>query len=404
MAVKPIKVSQLNNYIKRILQTDPILGNISVTGEISNFRKPGRNAHAYFSLKDQTSSIRCFLSGDKYACLDFELEEGMEVIVHGFIYLHIPNGQYSINISVIEAAGQGDLAAAFAQLKAKLTAEGLFDQKYKKAIPGFPHKVAVVTSASGAAVRDIQKIIRQKNDYVDILIYPVLVQGVNAAGEISAAIDDLNENHKDVDVMIVGRGGGSAEDLWAFNEEIVARSIFRSQIPVISAVGHETDFTIADFVADLRAETPTAAADKAVPDTFLMREYLAELQIEMKRNLRMVMEDRRKALALCDPHSFGRDIQSRIAMEQMRTETLRAEMEKQVAGKVSECRHRLALLKETLDGADPKRILQKGYSVVTDETGHIVKDASLLKRDQMIKIEAAAGFAEARVTKAGKER
>jgi len=285
----------------------------------------------------------------------------------------------------------------------KLQNEGLFSQEHKKPLPVFPYKVAVVTSPTGAAVRDILKIIKQKNDIVDIIVYPVLVQGPDAPNEIAAAITDLNEHHQDVDIIIVGRGGGSAEELWAFNDENVARSIYASKIPVISAVGHETDFTIADFVSDLRAETPTAAAEKAVPDTSELREYVDSLHFENKRNLKMILENVKKHLQLLDPKVFGRDLQSRVAMDQMRTDSIMEYMTDLITSMIKDYKYRLMLLKETLDGADPKAILKKGYSVITDEKGSIVKDASTLEQDQLINIESAVGHAKARVVSSGKE-
>lgn len=403
MALKPVRVSQLNSYIKRILQSDPILGNISVIGEISNL-KFHSSGHVYFSLKDEDSKVSCFLPASNVSRIGFQLKEGIEVTAHGYIYLYERGGSYSINIRDMESAGQGDLAAAFEKLKLKLQQEGLFSQEHKKPLPVFPYKVAVVTSPTGAAVRDILKIIKQKNDVVDIMIYPVLVQGPDAPGEISEAIDDINRNYNDVDVIITGRGGGSAEELWAFNDEAVARSIFASEIPVISAVGHETDFTIADFVADVRAETPTAAAEKAVPNTFELREYADSLFTENKRNLRMILEDRKKHLMLLDPKAFGRDLQSRVAMDHMRTDNIMDDMTDTIKSMTTDLRYRLMLLKETLDGADPKAILKKGYSVVTDEDGNIIRDASALTSDQLINIEAATGHAKARVVSSGKDK
>lgn len=403
MALKPVKVSQLNSYIKRILQTDPILGNVSVIGEISNL-KFHSSGHVYFSLKDESSRISCFLPADRVRNITFPLEEGLEVTAYGYIYLYERGGSYSINIRDMERSGQGDLAAAFEKLKVKLQSEGLFAQEHKKELPGFPYKIAIVTSPTGAAVRDMLKIITAKNNMVDIMIYPVLVQGPAAAGDIASAIDDINQNHTDVDVIITGRGGGSAEELWAFNEEIVARSIFASEIPVISAVGHETDFTIADFVADLRAETPTAAADKAVPDIDMLHEYIRSLAVESKRNIRMIAEDRRKHLRLLDPDNFSRDIRSRIAMEQMRTDSMMESMTERIHTIIADRKTRISTLREIIDAADPKAILKRGYSVVTDEDGNIIRDASRLEKDQLINIEAAVGHARARITDPGKEQ
>ena len=402
MALKPVRVSQLNSYIKRILQTDPILGNVSVIGEISNLKFHG-SGHVYFSLKDETGKVNCFLAADNFSRLEVELEEGLEIIASGYIYLYERGGSYSLNIRDIEISGQGNLAAEFLRLKSKLEKEGLFDTAHKKNIPAFPYRVAVVTSETGAAIRDIVKTIRRKNDFTDILIYPVLVQGPNAPDEISAAIDDLNQRYNDIDVIIVGRGGGSMEELWAFNEEIVVRSIFNSHIPIISAVGHETDFTISDFVADLRAETPTAAAERAVPDTFLLREKLETYKLELKRNLNMILEDRKKQLKLLDPEAFGRDIQSHIIMDQMKLDTVAQSMKELLVMKINEYRHRLDILKTGLESCNPETILKKGYSVVTDTDGRIIKDAETLRKGDIITIKACRGSAQAAITDVRKD-
>lgn len=402
MALKPVRVSQLNSYIKRILQTDPILGNVSVIGEISNLKFHG-SGHVYFSLKDETGKVNCFLAADNFSRLEFELEEGLEIIASGYIYLYERGGSYSLNIRDIEISGQGNLASEFLRLKSKLEKEGLFDTAHKKNIPAFPYRVAVVTSETGAAIRDIVKTIRRKNDFTDILIYPVLVQGPNAPDEISAAIDDLNQRYNDIDVIIVGRGGGSMEELWAFNEEIVVRSIFNSHIPIISAVGHETDFTISDFVADLRAETPTAAAERAVPDTFLLREKLETYKLELKRNLNMILEDRKKQLKLLDPEAFGRDIQSHIIMDQMKLDTVAQSMKELLVMKINEYRHRLDILKTGLESCNPETILKKGYSVVTDTDGRIIKDAETLRKGDIITIKACRGSAQAAITDVRKD-
>lgn len=396
MGLNPVKVSQLNSYIKRILQTDPILGNVSVIGEVSNLKYHG-SGHVYFSLKDETSKINCFLAADTAAKLSVSLEEGMEITATGYIYLYERGGSYSLNIRSIEVSGQGDLAIAFMKLKEKLEKEGLFDKKYKKELPAFPHKVAVVTSATGAAVRDITKIIKNKNDYVDILIYPVLVQGPGAAPDISAAIDDININHKDVDVIITGRGGGSMEELWAFNEEIVARSIFNSVIPVISAVGHETDFTIADFVADLRAETPTAAAERAVPDTGILRENIEYLKDELTRNIKVIAESKKTRLELLNPETFGRDIQSRVIMDQMKIENLIDGMKDNLQSMISDFTHRIKLAAEVLEAGNPDNILARGYSVVYDQDGKVVRDMSTLQTGDIISVKASRGTADAEI-------
>lgn len=396
MAMKPISVSQLNNYIKRTLQTDPLLGNVSVTGEISNL-KFHDSGHVYFSLKDESSRINCFIASDNLMTLGCMPSEGMEVVIGGYIYLYMRGGSYSLNVRTMEESGQGELAAAFEKLKRKLEAEGLFDKERKREIPFFPGKIALVTSPTGAAVRDMIKIITGKNDFVDILICPVLVQGPNAAGEIAAAIDDLNKNHPDVDVIIAGRGGGSMEELWAFNEEIVARSIYASHIPVISAVGHEIDFTISDFVADMRAETPTAAAERAAPDTGGIRGQLETMEQEMKNRLTAIAREKRRLLEALDPEVFGRNLKSRIAFDRLNADNIMSDAESRMRSTLTTLRHRTQLAGEAVESSSPKAIMDRGYSIVTDEDGKVVKNADALADRQLINIEAAKGRATARV-------
>lgn len=396
MAMKPISVSQLNNYIKRTLQTDPLLGNVSVTGEISNL-KFHDSGHVYFSLKDESSRINCFIASDNLMTLGCMPSEGMEVVIGGYIYLYMRGGSYSLNVRTMEESGQGELAAAFEKLKRKLEAEGLFDKERKREIPLFPGKIALVTSPTGAAVRDMIKIITGKNDFVDILICPVLVQGPNAAGEIAAAIDDLNKNHPDVDVIIAGRGGGSMEELWAFNEEIVARSIYASHIPVISAVGHEIDFTISDFVADMRAETPTAAAERAAPDTGGIRGQLETMEQEMKNRLTAITREKRRLLEALDPEVFGRNLKSRIAFDRLNADNIMSDAESRMRSTLTTLRHRTQLAGEAVESSSPRAIMDRGYSIVTDEDGKVVKNADALADRQLINIEAAKGRATARV-------
>ena len=398
MGLKPIRVGQLNNYIGRVLKTDPILANVSVIGEISNL-KFHSSGHVYFSLKDESSKINCFLAASNLERITCPLEEGMEIVASGYISVYERGGYYSLNIRDIEVNGEGQLAVQFEKLKAKLEKEGLFSAEHKKTLPDFPSKVAVVTSETGAAVRDIIRTIKNKNDYVDILVYPVLVQGPAAAGDIAAALRDLNENYSDVDVIITGRGGGSMEELWAFNEEVVARSIFDSVIPVISAVGHETDFTISDFTADFRAATPTAAAEMAVPDTRELREYLSGIKESLAESLMQAVEIRRNKLAALDPNAFAKGISTRIAYEQMNADRIIESMGESLASRISSGRERIELLKTLLDASDPKSILSRGYSVVTDEDGHIISRAEELKIGQNVNIETGSGSAGAEITR-----
>lgn len=402
MGLKPITVSQLNNYIGRVLKTDPLLGSVSVIGEVSNL-KFHSSGHVYFTLKDSSSKVNCFLASSMLSRISCTPEEGTEIIATGNISVYERGGYYSLSIRNIESNGEGQLTVRFEQLKQKLKKEGLFAEEAKKALPFFPEKVAVVTSGTGAAVKDIIKTIKNKNDYVDILIYPVLVQGPEAPDDIAAAIDDLNKNYDDIDVIITGRGGGSIEELWAFNEECVARSIFDSQIPVISAVGHETDFTIADFVADMRAATPTAAAEMAVPNTFELKEYVKSLSEELTSNLARVLDIKRSKLEALNPQAFALNIRNRIEYEQMNADRLIEGMKEALLSKLKAAAERVDMLGTLIETANPKSILSRGYSVVTDSQGRIVLDAGRLLPGQNINIEAAIGRAEATVTRVDKE-
>ena len=397
MGLRPIRVGQLNNYIGRVLKTDPILGNVSVIGEISNL-KFHSSGHVYFSLKDETSKVNCFLAASNLDRITCPMEEGMEIIASGYISVYERGGYYSLNIRDIEVNGEGQLAIQFEKLKAKLEKEGLFAAEKKKPLPAFPSKIAVVTSETGAAVRDIIRTIKNKNDYVDILIYPVLVQGPAASKEIADAITDINENYKDIDVIITGRGGGSMEELWAFNEEIVARSIFASAIPVISAVGHETDFTISDFTADFRAATPTAAAEMAVPDTGEIRQSLEEMKENLAASLIQSIEIRKNRLSALDPNAFANGISTRIAYEQMNVDRIIESMGEHLNNRIASGKERIELLRALIDASDPKGILARGYSVVTDKEGNVISRSDQLKIGQSVTIETGSGIAGAEIT------
>jgi exodeoxyribonuclease VII large subunit len=264
-----LTVHQLNDYVRVLLTRDPLLQKVRVRGEISNL-KIHSSGHMYFSLKDEFGRIQCIMFRQQKEHLNFLPSNGMQVIVTGTVSLFTRDGQYQLYIDDIKKDGIGDLHLAFEELKKKLREEGLFDAAYKKPLPLLPQKIAVVTSHTGAAIKDIIRVIKHRNPYVDILIIPVAVQGSGAAEQIAKAIDYAN-TRDDIDIIITGRGGGSIEELWAFNEEIVARAIFRSDIPVIAAIGHETDFTIADFTADVRAATPSNGAELAVPEVSHMQ-------------------------------------------------------------------------------------------------------------------------------------
>ena len=278
--MKVYTVSQINNYIKRILENDVLLSDVYIEAEISNF-KAHTSGHLYFTLKDSGAAINAVMFRSYAERLKFMPESGMKVVARGYISLYEKTGQYQLYVNSMEPAGIGALYLAYEQFKARLEKAGVFDQKYKKPIPQMPKTVAVITSPTGAAVRDIINVAGRRNPNVEIVIVPTLVQGKNAGPEIVNAIEKVNRWNK-ADTIILGRGGGSIEDLWAFNEEIVARAIFDSHIPIISAVGHETDFTIADFISDMRAPTPSAAAELSVFDLRQFEQKIKEKEIAFK--------------------------------------------------------------------------------------------------------------------------
>jgi len=392
MGRSAVKVRQLNQYVGRILKTDPILSDVSVIGEISNL-KFHSSGHVYFSLKDDYARVGCFLAAPNLEYIKGPLEEGMEVIATGYISVYERGGSYSLNVQDIESGGIGQLAARFEELKKKLSAEGIFDPEHKKELPTFPEKIAIVTSPTGAAVQDVMKIITGRNDYVDILVYPVLVQGPAAPADIAKAIDDINENHRDVDIIITGRGGGSAEELWAFNEEVVVRSIFRSTIPVISAVGHETDVTLSDFAADVRAETPTAAAQMAVPDTSEIRALIDEMNEDLLEDMRYRVESCQSRLESLDPVAFAAGLTMRMNYEQIHLEDTIEQMGYDMTSLLDSTRSDMELFREIIETASPFRILGQGYSYIRGKGGKIIRSVSEVSPGDMVSIQMSDGSA-----------
>lgn len=348
MALRPITVTQLNDYIGRVFDSDTLLMNVAVAGEISNL-KYHSSGHIYFSLNDENSKVNCFLPASYAKNLSYELGDGLEITATGKVNVYRRGGYYSLFVRNIQVAGEGNLSMAFQLMKEKLEKEGLFDPAHKKTIPVFPHKIGILTSPTGAAVKDIIKIIRSKNELVDIVVFPVQVQGEGAAQNIAETLDFVNENFDDIDTLIVGRGGGSQEDLWAFNEEILARAIFRSEIPVISAVGHEIDFSISDFVADFRAETPTAAADIAVPDIRDLSERLDKSAGEMLLHLK-----------------------NRLSLGELRTEKAFDQLKSELDMLLLRRSNEIEKLKLILEHNDPHRIMERGYTIIENE-GRIIR-------------------------------
>ena len=350
--IKPITVSQLNNYIDILMRGNSTLSNLKITGEITGYKNHS-SGHKYFSIKDESAKVNCFLSKNRSTYLRFEPDDGMNVEITGFVSVYKPNGTYSIFVNSMKPAGDGAMAMAFEALKQKLEAEGLFNSEYKKDIPKFASHIGVITSGDGAAIEDIISTISNKNDRVKISIFPSLVQGPEAANDVSEKIRKANRIYPDMDVLIVGRGGGSREDLWAYNEEALARAVFNSKIPIISGVGHETDFTICDMVADYRAETPTAAAEKAAYNSFELIEYLNDRATLLKDSL----------------SGMSKIVERQIELS---ISALRREIENLLIRLNHQCQN--AAL--TLEANNPESILKRGYSLATDCGQNIIESVN----------------------------
>ena len=454
---KEYTVSQVNRYLSRMIQEDFLLSRLTVAGEISNL-KMHPSGHIYFTLKDQASQLSGIMFAGKRAGLSFRLENGMKVLVTGRIGLYEAGGSYQIYADSFQLAGQGELYLRFEALKKELMEMGLFDPMYKKPIPKYARRIGVVTASSGAAVRDIVQIARRRNPFVEITLFPALVQGEGAVPSIVKGIRTLDR--MGLDALIVGRGGGSIEDLWAFNEEAVAKAIFDAETPIISAVGHETDTTIADFVADLRAPTPSAAAELAVFDYMQFVDDLASFtysfheRIEKKiLSYRQKVKERELQFSALHPRSilqgkqhrlldlenrfqnaireaiqeqkdrlqsyiaFSRNMERSLAagktklseyrkfsplMEERLLKTKHSVLEYQafserIKEKVQNTKHRLELLSEQFDALSPLRLLSKGYSYVRNEEGHRVSSIKQLTEGERIALQFSDGAAAARI-------
>ncbi len=392
-----VTVSQLNEYIKMLLDSQPTLHRIYVRGEISNFKEYS-SGHMYFTLKDEDSLIRAVMFRGHAARLKFRPENGMKVVICGNVSVYPRDGQYQLYAESIDPDGVGALYLAFEQLKAKLAEEGLFDESYKQPLPAFPSRVGIVTSPSGAAVKDMINVAGRRYPSAELVIYPSAVQGSEAVPQLISGINYFS-NTRSVDVVIIGRGGGSLEDLWAFNNEQLARAISACRVPVISAVGHETDFTICDFVADRRAPTPSAAAELAVPDTSELRykissltdRYAAQLMnriSQSRRQLELIAGSR----ALSDPDTILNDRLVRL------DRTLDA-LDRAIEAKSSAKRSDLREIAASLSALDPLAVLSRGYGAVTDAKGKIVKSVADLDIGQEIYVRLSDGHAVAEIVR-----
>ncbi|MBP7461994.1 MAG: exodeoxyribonuclease VII large subunit [Candidatus Delongbacteria bacterium] len=395
----PITVFELTTRIKSRLETE--FTNIVVIGEVSNY-KLHSSGHIYFTLKDDKSQINCTLWRSKAAELKFNLENGLQVIIWGGITVYERGGSYQINVRSLHHAGLGDLQLRFEQLKRRLNEEGLFRTEHKKPIPSYPARIGVITSRTGAAIRDIIQIINRRNPGVEIILYPVKVQGEGAAEEIAAAIAAMNQPgimEEGIDLLIVGRGGGSLEDLWAFNEEIVARAIYGSSIPIISAVGHEIDFTIADFAADLRAPTPSAAAELAVRDVNELRDLIHRHIQKMINNLAFKLKLYRERINRINRSiAFDRPMDF-IQQHARYIDDLTGRLQTNLHYRLNQSRQRLELVERHLNSLNPRHILQRGYSITRDPiTHHVITSPDQVSEGQLIQTILQKGEIQSRVT------
>ncbi len=382
-------VTQLNLFIKDLFAQVPLFGNIKLKGEISNF-KHHSSGHMYMSLKDETGVIRAVMFRTSAMTLDFKPENGMQVVAEGRVSVYERDGQYQLYINKMTKDGKGNLYEQFERLKAKLQAEGLFDSSVKKPIPDFPKRIGVVTAPTGAAVRDIINIITRRFSFCDICLYPALVQGNGAAESIVKAIEYFNQT-KSVDVLIVGRGGGSIEDLWAFNEEIVARAIFASEIPVISAVGHETDFTIADFAADLRAPTPSAAAELAVPSELELRDKFQSYEMRIKNATKKILDNRQLILKMYSDKQVIRDPVSKINEKSIYLDHLTKMLEKATHAVLVRKQQEIGVTASRLDGLSPLGTLNRGYSVAKNSNGEVVRSIKQVDTGDTMTVRVSDG-------------
>lgn len=392
-------VSQVNGYLKELIDRDRNLTALFVRGEISNY-KAYPSGHHYFSLKDEGGAIRCVMFRREAESLRFRPQNGMNVIAFGRVAVFPRDGQYQLYCSKLTADGMGDLHLAFEQLKEKLYREGLFSSEHKKQLPAYPRRIMLITSPAGAAVRDMIRILGERWPMCQVTVLPVRVQGEEAAGEIAEAIRWANE-HNSADLLITGRGGGSMEDLWAFNEEIVARAIYESEIPVISAVGHEPDITISDYVADVRAATPSNAAELAVPDCNDIYAYLNQLEIRLKKAAEHHLSDLRKRLerlsssrVLQSPENY---LQERRMMLDFQSRRLASGMSALLAKQEK----RIASTAASLDALSPLRVLARGYSIASLEDGEIISSIEQMAPETHFLLRVSDGEIPCRVDERG---
>lgn len=400
MQEKVLTVSQVNAYISNLFQSNDVLSAVYMKGEISNC-KYHSSGHIYFTLKDAGSQIACVMFASNAVRLKVRLEEGLAVIAHGSVRVFERDGKYQLYVDAVRPDGIGALYEQYERLKLKLDEEGIFAAEHKKTIPFYSKKVGIVTAKTGAAVQDIISISKRRNPYVQLYLYPAQVQGVGAAESVMQGIAKLQETG--VDVIIIGRGGGSLEDLWAFNDERLARVIYDCEIPIISAVGHETDFTIADYAADLRAPTPSAAAELAVCEIQAVLGKLIDLHSDLYHGMMFRMEADRQKLQQMNLKLRMNSPRNRL--EQKRNNLVRAEemLPRLMQNKITEYRHRLQLYINSMKGLSPLNKLQSGFSYVADKDGKNISTVDAVSVGDMVNIAVTDGYIDAQVKNIKKE-
>ena len=395
MQKEVLTVSRLNALLKTCIESDPVFSNVCVLGEVSNY-KLYPSGHAYFSLKDAESTVSCVLFKGNARMVRFRPENGMLVLAVGRVSVYPRDGKYQLYVNAMMPSGAGDLQAAFEQLKAKLDAEGLFSPEAKKPLPRFPSKIALITSPAGAAVRDMIRILGARWPLAEILVVPVRVQGAEAPAEICGAIRLVNENRL-ADLIITGRGGGSMEDLWGFNDEGVARAIFASRIPVISAVGHEPDVTIADYVADRRASTPSNAAELAVPDRAELLPAVFNLYERACQAMEKKLDAGRKLVLSFASRRVLSEAGEVLNLRRMDVDLLREKLFSSQQRILDQKKHRFSALTASLDALSPLKVLSRGYAAALDENRHIIRSVSELSPGAKIDLRFADGRADCTV-------
>ena len=392
MSMNVLSVSQITGYLKSLLEGDPNLNPVFISGEISNFTNHYRSGHLYFSLKDEKAVLKAVMFSSSARRLRFRPSDGMKVLCRGRISLYEASGQYQLYVDDMQPDGLGALNLAYEQLKTRLEKEGLFDAARKRPIPRYPRRVGVITSPTGAAVRDICQILGRRWPMAEIVFCPVLVQGEGAAPQLVEALARMNRIDG-VDTIIIGRGGGSLEDLWAFNEESVARAVAASKIPVISAVGHETDFTICDFVADLRAPTPSAAAELAVPDQMEEKMLVESAWYTLKTDLNGVLSRKKLELDSLTARRCLREPLEPVQREKDELEHLTRRLTAGVSLSVSRGKEELSRLTGMLDGLSPLKVLSRGYTLAQTEAGEPIRSVSELQEGEVFRLRFMDGEA-----------